>query len=185
MTTSQILLVVLLGLTAALGNVLGGFFVVRREWSQLYLRYFVALGAGFMLGIVFLDIIPESLKFLSARCRAAVGAKRLFLSPPLRAHAGPAFPFRRRDPWPRVGASCRLVGLARADDSHVFRRCGDCFRVFGFDVARMGDYAGDFSAQASRGFRGVLADAGYGPQPKDVLVGSRGAWVRRHLRELS
>src|SRR6202050_881320 len=65
MTSSQILLVILLGLTAALGNVLGGFFVVRREWSQLYLRYFVALGAGFMLGIVFLDIIPESLKFLA------------------------------------------------------------------------------------------------------------------------
>lgn len=53
-----------LGLAAASGNVLGGFFVVRRNWSKEFLKYFVALGAGFMLGIVFLDILPESARMI-------------------------------------------------------------------------------------------------------------------------
>jgi ZIP family zinc transporter/zinc and cadmium transporter len=64
MTTPNIALAVILGIAAASGNVLGGFFIVRRDWSPRYLRYFVALGAGFMLGIVFLDIVPESAKLL-------------------------------------------------------------------------------------------------------------------------
>ena len=38
-----------LGLTAAAANIVGGLLIVRREWSRDYLKYFVALGAGFML----------------------------------------------------------------------------------------------------------------------------------------
>ena len=52
----------LLGLVAAAGNLLGGYFVVRRDWPRKYLQYFVALGAGYMLAVAFLDIIPESVK---------------------------------------------------------------------------------------------------------------------------
>jgi zinc transporter ZupT len=62
--TENIIVALALGIAAGTGNVLGGFFVVHRDWSQRYLRYFVALGAGFMLGIVFLDIVPESAKLL-------------------------------------------------------------------------------------------------------------------------
>ncbi len=40
---------VLLGLTAAAANVFGGAIIVQRHWERRYLRYFVALGAGFML----------------------------------------------------------------------------------------------------------------------------------------
>jgi ZIP family zinc transporter/zinc and cadmium transporter len=54
------LLVLGLGLTAAAANVVGGLLIVRREWSRDYLSYFVALGAGFMLGVAFLEMIPES-----------------------------------------------------------------------------------------------------------------------------
>jgi ZIP family zinc transporter/zinc and cadmium transporter len=50
-----------LGLTAAAANILGGLLIVRREWSRQYLKYFVALGAGFMLGAAFLEMIPESM----------------------------------------------------------------------------------------------------------------------------
>ena len=50
-----------LGLTAAAANVLGGLFIVRRDWSRQYLKYFIALGAGFMLAAAFLEVIPESL----------------------------------------------------------------------------------------------------------------------------
>src|ERR1700675_366693 len=48
------------GLVAAGGNLLGGYFVVRKDWPRKYLQYFVALGAGDMLAVASVDIIPES-----------------------------------------------------------------------------------------------------------------------------
>src|SRR5712675_2415465 len=51
-----------LGLVAAGGNLLGGYFVVRREWPRKFLQYFLALGAGYMLAVALMDIIPESVK---------------------------------------------------------------------------------------------------------------------------
>jgi zinc transporter ZupT len=50
-----------LGLVAAAGNLLGGYFVVRKDWPRQYLQYFLALGAGYMLAVAFLEIIPESI----------------------------------------------------------------------------------------------------------------------------
>jgi zinc and cadmium transporter len=58
----RILLASLLGITAAAANVIGGWMIVRRRWSHLYLRYFIALGAGFMLATALVEMIPESLK---------------------------------------------------------------------------------------------------------------------------
>ncbi|HEY6127559.1 MAG TPA: ZIP family metal transporter [Candidatus Acidoferrum sp.] len=51
-----------LGLVAAGGNLLGGYFVVRKEWPRRYLQYFLALGAGYMLAVALMDILPESVK---------------------------------------------------------------------------------------------------------------------------
>jgi zinc and cadmium transporter len=53
---------ILLGITAALANGLGGAVIVRKDWERRYLRYFVALGAGFMLGTAFLEMLPESIE---------------------------------------------------------------------------------------------------------------------------
>ena len=57
---------VLLSLTcigaAAGANVLGGLVVARRAWEEHLLRYFVALGAGFMLAAVLLKLVPESMR---------------------------------------------------------------------------------------------------------------------------
>jgi len=50
-----------LGLVAAAGNLLGGYFVVRKDWPRQYLQYFLALGAGYMLAVAFLEIIPASI----------------------------------------------------------------------------------------------------------------------------
>jgi zinc and cadmium transporter len=50
----------LLGLTAAAANVFGGTIIVQKNWDRSYLKYFVALGAGFMLATAILEIIPES-----------------------------------------------------------------------------------------------------------------------------
>ncbi len=51
-----------LGLVAAGGNLLGGYFVVYREWPRRYLQYFLALGAGYMLSVALVEVIPESVR---------------------------------------------------------------------------------------------------------------------------
>ena len=58
-----------LGLTAGLADGLGGFLLVRRSPSARALRYFVALGAGFMLAAAMLEMLPEAFS-LNARWAA-------------------------------------------------------------------------------------------------------------------
>jgi ZIP family zinc transporter/zinc and cadmium transporter len=58
--TSRMWLALALGVGAAGGNVLGGFFIVHREWSRRFLTYFLALGAGFMLATSLIEMVPES-----------------------------------------------------------------------------------------------------------------------------
>src|SRR5580692_3259208 len=51
-----------LGTIAALADVAGGLVLVKAEGVQRYLRYFVALGAGFLMATAVLEMLPESLK---------------------------------------------------------------------------------------------------------------------------
>ncbi|HEY2120933.1 MAG TPA: ZIP family metal transporter [Candidatus Acidoferrum sp.] len=60
--SSRIILAAVLGLVAAGGNLLGGYFVVYRQWPRKYLQYFLALGAGYMLAVALVEVIPESIK---------------------------------------------------------------------------------------------------------------------------
>jgi len=55
-----ILTAILLGLTAAAANIFGGAIIVQRHWERRYLRYFVAIGAGFMLATALVEMVPES-----------------------------------------------------------------------------------------------------------------------------
>lgn len=53
----------LFGLLAAGANLLGGFVLIRSGAHRLgerFLKYLVALGAGFMLAAIFIEIVPES-----------------------------------------------------------------------------------------------------------------------------
>ena len=59
---SNMKLSILLGAVAALADVFGGLVLVRRHWEKRYLRYFVALGAGFMMAAAFLEMLPESFR---------------------------------------------------------------------------------------------------------------------------
>jgi zinc transporter ZupT len=59
----MMLLSLTLGLVAAIADIVGGLVLIRRNWEKRYLRYFVALGAGFMLAVAFLEMVPESLRF--------------------------------------------------------------------------------------------------------------------------
>src|SRR5437868_9471639 len=52
---------ILFALAAALANIVGGVIVTSNKWARQSLRYFIALGSGFMLGTVFLEMLPESI----------------------------------------------------------------------------------------------------------------------------
>jgi zinc and cadmium transporter len=57
---TPIALSILLGFTAGAANIVGGALLVRREWEQRYLKYFMALGAGFMLATSITEMVPAS-----------------------------------------------------------------------------------------------------------------------------
>jgi zinc and cadmium transporter len=59
---SPIVISMLLGLTAATANVVGGTIIVQKHWRRSYLKYFIALGSGFMLATAITEMVPESLK---------------------------------------------------------------------------------------------------------------------------
>jgi zinc and cadmium transporter len=58
---NPILLSTLLGLSAAAANVFGGAIIVQRRWERGYLKYFIALGAGFMLATALVEVFPASI----------------------------------------------------------------------------------------------------------------------------
>ncbi len=58
---NPITLSLLLGTTAALANVFGGALLVQRHWERRFLKYFMSLGAGFMLATAIVEMVPQSL----------------------------------------------------------------------------------------------------------------------------
>lgn len=53
----------ILGCIAGLADLFGGLILVHRRWNDRALRYFIALGAGFMMAVAVLDMMPESMRF--------------------------------------------------------------------------------------------------------------------------
>lgn len=53
---------ILLGVLAALADIAGGIVLVRARGITKYLRYFVAIGAGFLMATAVVEMAPESLK---------------------------------------------------------------------------------------------------------------------------
>src|SRR5882724_1495013 len=78
----------LFGTLAALANFVGGFLLIRsgaHRFGERFLKYLVALGAGFMLAAIFLEIVPESFNLWTqglegkAAAEAIIGAMTLLL----------------------------------------------------------------------------------------------------------
>src|SRR6267142_4195652 len=78
----------LFGLLAAGANVLGGLILVKsglHRFGERFLKYLVALGAGFMLAAIFIEILPETVSIWTetlkgeAASQAIVGAMTLLL----------------------------------------------------------------------------------------------------------
>ena len=59
---SGLALTLILGLTAALADGVGGLIIIQRHWERRYLRYFIAVGSGFMLATAIVEMLPESLR---------------------------------------------------------------------------------------------------------------------------
>ena len=56
------LTILLYGLAAAAAELLGGALVLmRKEWPRRVQEYLLALSAGFILALVFLELVPESI----------------------------------------------------------------------------------------------------------------------------
>ena len=101
-TMSNFSLSLVLGLVAALADVFGALILVRTSWEKRYLRYFVALGAGFMLAAALLEMIPESFR-LSFRWTPVLVLAGYCLIHLLEHTITPHFHFRRRE---RVTTNC-------------------------------------------------------------------------------
>src|SRR6266511_5896134 len=78
----------LFGLLAAGANLVGGWVLITsgaHRFGERFLKYLVALGAGFMLAAIFIEILPETVKIWSAgrereaAAQAIVGAMSLLL----------------------------------------------------------------------------------------------------------
>jgi zinc transporter ZupT len=81
--------ILLFGLLAAGANVLGGLVLVKSGAHRLgerFLKYLVALGAGFMLAAIFIEILPESISIWTSTRQgdsaadAVLGAMTLLLA---------------------------------------------------------------------------------------------------------
>jgi ZIP family zinc transporter/zinc and cadmium transporter len=58
--SNPLLISLFFGLLAALANIFGGLVIIQTHWRKEYLKYFLALGSGFMLAAAFLEMVPES-----------------------------------------------------------------------------------------------------------------------------
>src|SRR5882762_8104089 len=76
------------GVLAAAANLVGGFVLIKsgaHRYGERFLKYLVALGAGFMMAAIFLEIVPETVRIWTDSLRgdnavqAVVGAMTLLL----------------------------------------------------------------------------------------------------------
>jgi zinc and cadmium transporter len=62
------LTIIFYGLAAALAELLGGALVLlRKQWPRRVQEYLLALSAGFILSLVFLELVPESIHRIGAQ----------------------------------------------------------------------------------------------------------------------
>ncbi len=79
----------LFGVLAALANLLGGMLLaskVAQRLDQRFLKYLIALGAGFMLAAIFIEILPETIAIwvsghtIDTAAQSVMGAMTLLLA---------------------------------------------------------------------------------------------------------
>jgi zinc transporter ZupT len=127
--SSPLTLSLAFGAAAAAANVVGGLVVVaRRHWNEMFLKYFLGLGAGFMLAATFLRMIPASIA-LSSSAPVLILAG-YFLVQFFEHTLAPHFHFRRGEPRRGDGEPGRRhLGPGRPLHPHLLRRRVDRVRL--------------------------------------------------------
>ena len=106
---------ILLGVLAALANVAGGIVLVRARGVEPYLRYFVALGAAFLMSAALLEMMPESLHMIP-RYAAVLIMCGYCVDASCGAHHHRPLPLRRGNPSRRIRLRAhRLLGSGRPE----------------------------------------------------------------------
>ena len=176
-----ILLSILLGLTAAAANVFGGAIIVQKNWDRSYLKYFVALGAGFMLATAIVEIFPASLE-LRGKSAPIACSRRLSDRPPLRTHGDAPFSLWRGNPQGRVRPRAPGIFSAHgADHSYFLRRHRDCLGLHRLQLAGMGHLSGDLPAQDSRRIHRLRRSCWPAGKAGALPGAHRSSWARRRL----
>ena len=166
----RVFVALLLGLTAAGANVLGGSLIAHRQWSRRYLKYFIALGAGFMLATAVLEMIPESLKLRgdgpSFFFRDSSSVFVLVLAGYFVVHffehtLAPHFHFGEETHHEEIShAHASYAALLGLGIHTFFDGVAIASGLAGFDMAGRRDFRGGVSAQIAGGVYGGVADAG-------------------------
>ena len=68
----------LFGTLAALANLVGGLLLIKsgaHRFGERFLKYLVALGAGFMLAAIFIEILPETVNIWTESNKGVNAAK--------------------------------------------------------------------------------------------------------------
>ena len=175
-----ILLSILLGLTAAAANVFGGAIIVQKNWKREYLKYFVALGAGFMLATAIVELFPASLE-LQGKSAAFLVLIGYLIIHFFEHTVTPHFHFGEEthaDEFvhSHTGYSV-LIGLT---DPHLLRRHRYRFRLYCFQLAGLDCVSGGVPAQNSGGIHCRISHARRRTKQKGGL-GSIGATGRSNF----
>ncbi len=165
---------------AALGNVVGALAVVRHLQRGLrFIDTCLAFGAGFMLAVAVLGVLPEVFRGHSST--AGLYVLLGYLAVHLAQHVlTPALPLRGGDP--PAEPVRRSPGAARAHPAHLLRRGGHRQRLPDLGPARRAPLPRGSAAQASRGSDHRERDGGRGREPGPGRGRCRGDRLRHHSR---
>ena len=160
---------------AAGANLLGGLLIARRQWSRHYLKYFIALGAGFMLATAMIEMIPESVKlrgdssslfFNSTSAVFMIVLAGYFLVHFFEHTLAPHFHFGEETHHEEIShAHASYAALLGLVIHTFFDGVAIASGLAGFELAGRRDFRGDLPAQDSRGIHGGVADAGERAEP--------------------
>ncbi len=136
----------ILGTIAALADVAGGLVLVRARGVERYLRYFVALGAGFLMATALLEMAPESLR-LNARLGPGLIMAGYCVMHLLEHTINAHFHFGEETHGGEfVSAAHGLLGAGRPERSCALRWRGDRVGIRAFQLARLADLSGHSAA---------------------------------------
>ena len=165
----------ILGAVAALADVAGGLVLVRARGVERYLRYFVALGAGFLMATALLEMTPESLR-MSPRLGPVLIMAGYCVMHLLEHTINAHFHYGEETHARRICLAAHgLFGAGRPERSCALRRRSHRFGLCGFQLAGLADFSGHPAAQGAGGVHHGQRDDGQRAKPEGGILVRSGA----------